>query len=175
MGGDFADFLATTEIGEHYPYLADCARLDWHVHCALHGRDQTLVQSSLQRLSDSEPKNIFIAFNQNVKVLKTAYPLTKIFQAHHHNDEHQRDVAMNEAQRALSRKNIEQTVMVYRPEFQPQVTTLTSCEAAFMENLLSGKSLGQALDAVKNDSHFSFEKWLIKAIEQNLIYYFKEN
>lgn len=173
-GKNFAYFLATTEVGENYPYLADCATLDWYVHCALHGRDQTLLQPSLRCLSNSEPKQIFITFNQNVKVLTTAYPLTEIFQAHHHNDAHQRDIAMNEAQLTLSGKTVEQAVMVYRPEFQPKVTTLTTSEATFMQCLLSGKSLELSLELVKHDSEFSFEQWLLTAIERNLIYTFRE-
>jgi hypothetical protein len=64
--------------------------------------------------------------------------------------------------------------MVYRPEFQPKVTRLTANDGIFMTCLLSGESLEQALDAVKNNRDFSFEQWLITAIERNLIYYFKE-
>ncbi len=177
-GEDFADFIATTAIGNNYSYLTDCATVDWCVHCALHGIDQTLVQTSLQVLSDSEPEHIFIEFNQNVKVLKTRYPLTDIFDAHHHRDESQRDIAMKSAQQALLTKPTEQVVMIYRPEFQPKVKTLTDRDGAFILNLLSGKSLEQSLnianDTSKSDSSFSFEQWLITAIELNLIHYFKE-
>lgn len=173
-GENFALFLRTTEVGGTYPYISDCATLDWHVHCALHGSDQTLSQPSLQVLSKSEPEHIFIEFNQNVKVFKSEFPLTEIFQAHHHNEVLQRKVAMNKAQKALLEKTVEQVVMVYRPEFQPQVTRLTVSEGAFMLALLSGASLGQSLDRVKNANDFSFEQWLVTAIKHNLIHYFKE-
>jgi hypothetical protein len=173
-GDNFSHFLGTTEIGNSYPYISDCAALDWHIHCALNGRDQTLVQTSLQMLSESEPEDIFIEFNQNVKVFKTAYPITDIFSAHHHEDERQREVAMNNAKKALSVKSSEQVVMVYRPEFQPKITTLTVSEGKFMNTLLAGESLEQALVAVNEGNEFSFEQWLVNAIERNLIYYFKE-
>jgi hypothetical protein len=173
-GENFPHFLETTGLSDSYPYIPGCAMLDWYVHCALHGSDQTLVQTSLRYLSDSEPAQIFIEFNQNVKVFKTEYPLADIFQAHHHNDEDLREVAMNDAKILLSAGPKEQVVMVYRPEFQPQVTKLTASEGTFMLCLLSGKSLEQSLDTVKNDNDFSFEKWLITAIERNIIYYFKE-
>jgi len=173
-GGNFAHFLKTTEIGDNYPYISECATLDWHVHCALHGSDQTLSQPSLQVLSKSEPEHIFIEFNQNVKVFRSGFPLTEIFQAHHDNEEPQREVAMNNAQKALLEKPVEQVVMVYRPEFQPQVTKLTVSEGAFMLALFSGKSLAQSLDKVKNTNDFSFEQWLVSAIKHNLIHYFKE-
>lgn len=173
-GVDFSHFIATMEVGYRYPYLADCAAVDWHVHCALHGADQTLEQSSLQRLADTEPENIVIEFNQNVTLVNTKYPLTDIFQAHHHSDEIYREVAMNKAQQILSREPIEQVVMIYRPEFKPEISTLTASEEAFMLRLMSGGSLDQALNAVKNDSTFVFEQWLVTAIERNLINYFKE-
>lgn len=178
-GENFSDFLGTTEVGADYPYIADCAALDWHVHCALHGPDQILISSTLQLLGESEPEQLFITFNHNVKILKTIYPLTDIFQAHHHSDELQRKSAMSAAKKALSGKNVEQVVMIYRPEFQPQVTTLSASEGALMSSLLSGQSLAQSLDALKYDNefsfeHFSFEQWLFTAIERNLINIIKE-
>jgi hypothetical protein len=56
-------------------------------------------------------------------------------------DEHQRKDTMIAAKKALIGKPIEQIVMVFCPEFQPQVTTLSANEGVFMFALLSGKSL----------------------------------
>jgi hypothetical protein len=173
-GENFSDFLSTTEVGADYPYIADCATLDWHVHFALHGIDQTLASTTLQLFSESEPEQLFIIFNQNVKVFKTVYPLTEIFQAHHHSDEFQRAAAMSDAQKALSKVSFEQIVMVYRPEFLPKVTTISASEGKFMLALLAGQSLSQSLDMVKHDNEFSFEQWLLTAIERNLINLIKE-
>jgi hypothetical protein len=173
-GEQFPYFLSTTEVGGNYPYLADCATLDWQVHCALHGSDQVIAQTSLQVLSDSEPEQIFIEFNHNVKILKTKYPLIDIFHAHHHEEEAKRTQALNNAKNALSKAPVEQVVMIYRPEFQPKVATLTASESSLMLCLLDGNSLGQSLDTIKDDSDFSFEQWLVNAIERNLIHNFKE-
>ena len=174
-GENFTRFISTTGVGLEYRYLSDCAALDWHVHSALHGVDQTFAQSSLQLLGDCEPEEIFIKFNANLRLLETKYPITDIFHAHHGSDELQRKVAMNDAQQALSSMSEENTVMIYRPEFQPKVTTLRAGEDMFMHCLMSGQSLAQSLNVVKGNKHFSFEKWLVKAIEQNLIYYFTED
>jgi hypothetical protein len=173
-GESFPHFLETTEEGENYPYIADCATLDWYVHCALKGIDQTLLETSLQVLSESEPEHIFIEFNPNVKVLNTVYPIADIFEAHHNDEEVQRKVAMENAKKSLSGKYFEQVVLVYRPEFQPKVTSLTASEGLFINVLLAGGSLEQALNTVENDNEFSFEQWLLNAIKYNLIYYFKE-
>lgn len=173
-GAEFSPFISSIEIGYQYPYLADCAKVDWHVHCALHGIDQSLEQLSLQHLANSEPENIEIVFNQNVTLVKTQFPLTEIFQAHHHDDEIHREVAMSKAKKILSTESVEQIVMIYRPEFKPEVSTLSDSEGAFILSLLSGNSLEQALNVVKDESDFSFEQWLLTAIERNLINYFKE-
>lgn len=174
-GAMLASFIKTTDVGYEYSYLADCAALDWHVHCALHGIDQTFEQSSLQLLGNCDPEHIIVKFNQNVKLLETRYPITDIFQAHHGVDEQQRKTSMNNAQQALALPPKEQIVMIYRPEFQPKVTTLMPGEDVFMRCLMSGKSLANALNLVSESKHFSFENWLMKALERNLIYYFKEN
>ncbi|MFB0980783.1 MAG: DNA-binding domain-containing protein [Alteromonadaceae bacterium] len=173
-GENFPHFLKATEEGDNYPYIIDCATLDWYVHCALKGSDQTLIQTSLQLLSEREPDDIFIEFNQNVKVLKTTYPLNDIFEAHHHKEALHRQLAMAAAKASLSVKDFEQILMIYRPEFQPKITILTVSEGTFMNDLLAGESLEKALNAVKNDNDFSFEQWLLNAITYNLIHYFKE-
>lgn len=67
------------------------------------------------------------------------------------------------------------TVMVSRPEFQPKVSILTDSEAEFLLCLRAGKPLAKSLDAISHYHDFSFEKWLIAAIEQNLIFYIKES
>ncbi|NQZ51586.1 MAG: putative DNA-binding domain-containing protein [Moritella sp.] len=174
-GAEFSEFIAATKIGVDYPYLAHCAALDWHVHCALHGCDQSLDQTSLQLLANCEPEHVFITFNDNVKLLSTSYPVAEIFDAHHHDDQVQRDVALNLAKQALSSVLVDHTVMIYRPEFKPQVTKLTESEGRFILSLMLGDSLAQSLDTVRHDSRFSFQAWLISAIEHNLIHYFKES
>jgi hypothetical protein len=170
----FPQFLDSLAVAEHYPYLADCASLDWNVHLALSGSDQTLDQASLHLLSECEPENIYIKFNANVKLLKTVYPLTEIFHAHHHADDGYRKTSMLEAKTALANNPVNNLVMVCRPEFKPEVITIPGSEGEFTELLMAGISLGQALDAVSRDGKFSFEKWLISAMKHNLIYTFKE-
>lgn len=173
-GEEFAAFLITEQIAQEYPYLPDCAALDWHLHCALHGQDQTLDQASLALLGTTEPDHITLLLNDNVALIKTQYPIHDIFIAHHNNEESQRDMAMERARIALSTELEDHVVMVSRPEYQPIVSTLTRYDAEFMFCLNAGKSLETALDAVSQYPDFSFEAWLLNAIENNLIYKFEE-
>jgi len=173
-GAEFPKFLDQAVVTVNYLYLADCARLDWHIHCALHGIDQNFEQSSLKLLLDNDPEHIRVKFNQNVSLLNSPYPIIDIFEAHHHSDKNQREIAMAKAQQALSTNLVEQVVMVYRPGFQPKVKHVTASEVKFIHCLMAGKSLAYSLDTVTNDKDFIFEQWLITAIEQNLIYHFNE-
>ncbi|MDA7746468.1 DNA-binding domain-containing protein [Psychromonas sp.] len=173
-GEEFSHFIATSQIAYDYPYLPDCAMLDWHIHHALHGVDQLIDHASLQRLGDSEPEHIKVQLNKNVALITSKYPINDIFYAHHHSEDSQRKSAMLRAKETLtSSVNAEQVFMVFRPEFQPKVITLTESESIFVNALQQQKSLADALDAVSHLNDFSFENWLLTAIEQNLIYQFK--
>ena len=174
-GAEFPQFIAVDQITREYAYLPDCAELDWYVHSALHGPDQTVDYTTLALLGSAEPENITVILNQNVGLIKTELPISEIFNAHHHQDEQQRKNAMEQAKSALASTRKKHVVMIFRPEFQPKVTILTNSEAEFMFCLKAGKSLATSLDAVSHYDDFSFEKWLLKAIEQNLILHFKEN
>lgn len=173
-GADFSGFIKATEIAQDYPYLADCAALDWRVHIALQGKDQILEVTSLQLLANCEPEQLVIIFNENVHVLSSYYPLVEIFDAHHQPENRLREVALSSAQHALSSTLIEHDVMIYRPEFQPRVNRLSRSEGRFMLALMAKKSLSEALDLVCDDESFSFETWLLNAIKHNLIHYLKE-
>lgn len=179
-GEEFLHFIGVNQIAHDYPYLTDCAELDWHLHRALNGKDQTLEYVSLALLGSAEPENISIILNQNIALIETKFPLKDIFNAHHHPQQLQRENAMEQAKAALTALRLTtaskaHTVMVSRPEFQPKVTILTDSEAEFLLCLNAGKSLAESLNAVSRYHDFSFEKWLIAAIEENLISYIKEN
>lgn len=173
-GERFSEYLSAMEISSKYPYLPDCALLDWKVHCALHGKDELLDQSSLRLLGEIDPENITIGFNSNCSLINTAYPITEIYHAHHHSDKQQRDKSMEQAKKMLMAPPKARVVMVYRPEFQPKVIELTQSESEFMLCAITGQSLSQSIDAVSQHRDFSFEQWLLIAIEQNLINHFNE-
>lgn len=83
-GEEFSHFIDANEIAHDYPYLTDCTELDWHLHSALNGKNQTLEYVSLALLGSAEPENISIILNQNIALIETKPPLSDIFNAHHH-------------------------------------------------------------------------------------------
>jgi len=173
-GDAFANFIAIKEIACDYPYLPDCAQLDWHFHCAQSGKDQRLIETSLPLLGNTDPENIQVIVNENVALMMSQYPIADIFDAHHHEQLSRRDSAMKSAKMALINDPETVTVMISRPLYQPKVTRLTEQDAEFMQALMSGRSLAECLDVVNHHNTFSFEKWLLTALEQNLIYKFQK-
>lgn len=173
-GADFSQYLSTDSVADDYPFLPDCAKVDWLIHCVLQGKDQVLNQASLQLLNEQDPENIAVEFNPNVVLLKTKYPVTEIYDAHHHCNLLSREASMAEAKYILSGELTEQIVMIFRPEFLPKIVKLTASESEFMISAMSEKSLFHSLTAITDERNFSFEQWLIIAIERNLIHNFKE-
>lgn len=180
-GEEFPQFIAANQIAHDYSYLTDCAELDWHVHSALKGKDQTFDHRTLSLLGSAEPEALNIILNQNVTLIQTIFPIVDIFNAHHSPDQLRQETAMVEAKSALTTLMQlttipkQHTVMICRPDFQPKIVTLSNSEAEFMRCINTGKSLAESLNTVHHDQYFSFEKWLITALEQNLIDHFKEN
>jgi len=168
-GEEFVDFIAVNQLAQDYAYLPDCAQLDWLAHCALHGKDDTLDQHSLQLLANTDPDQLQIMFNNNMSIIESPYPIKDIYDAHHHSEEAQRKLAMQRAQDALATVGNAHHVMLYRPQFEPKIRLLSATDAVFTQLLLEGNTLSSALDALKKAPLFSFEKWLLTAIENNII------
>lgn len=168
-GNDFPHFIADHQLSESFVYLADCAALDWLVHKALHGKDDTLVQKSLNLLGEQDPARLRLVMNSNVAFITSPFPIADIYVAHHAENERERATALKSAKRSLSHSLRERAVLVYRPEYQPQVTILNESQELFINALLANESLEIALESVSQFCDFSFEQWLINAIENNLI------
>lgn len=167
-GGELAGFLESHRFSEDFPYLADCAALDWAVHQALHGADVSVESASLARLGDTEPSQLTVEFNPNVSLLSSEFPIVDIYNAHHLEDESSRSVAFGRAKERLQQSQVN-VCIVYRLELQPKVMTLNDGEMTFVTALLRHQTLEEALDLVADAQEFSFENWLLWAIENNVI------
>ncbi|MEH6577776.1 MAG: DNA-binding domain-containing protein [Amphritea sp.] len=170
-GDLFTVFLSAHPALKDYPYICDCAELDWKLHQANQGADQLLDQSTLGLLANGDPHALHIEFNMNLNLVISAFPIELIYMAHHSPLESQRQLAMAQAKVKIQQGGAE-TVLVYRPQFKPLCKGISEAETTFIATLIAGYSLADALDAVSEDN-FSFQQWLISAIENNLIVSFR--
>jgi len=168
-GGDFPALLRAMRQLADYPYVADCAELDWARHNLERAEDGDTDMASMQLLADLEPDDIEIVLSENLKFFSSQFPIVDIVLGH---DEPQKNENTWLQQAKTKLENSQgQKVLLYRPQFKAQVRALEDDEYCFLSLLKEGIELGRALDLMISEGHpdFSFEQWLPMAIQQNLI------
>lgn len=141
------------------PYLADVAQLDWAVHQAEQASDLDDTATGLDLLAAEEPDGLWLYLAAGTALLSSAHPVATIWLAH-------RSTAADRfapVREAFARGAVEHA-LVWRQGYQAQVCTQPEAAAGFTRAVLAGLSLGQALDGAGSD--FSFEPWLLAALQQ---------
>jgi hypothetical protein len=140
-GDGFAAFVERLPATASIPYLGDVARLEWCVSRALHAEDAECLD--LARLSESalaaEGCVRFVP-QPSVSVLRATYPADAIWRAVLDAD----DAAMA----AIDLAEGPVWLLVHRGAARLDVSRLREPAARFTEQLLSGQSLGKALEIV---------------------------
>lgn len=195
FGHGLGDWLAEAGVlSEEEAYLPDVARLEWAVHRAGFAADPAGPATGLSLLADAEPDSVGARFTPGLSVLASAWPVVTIWQAHRGDAPTSADAAggrFDAAREALAAGRAEQA-LVWRRGWQVEVGTTAAAEAAFMEMLMAGSSLGQALAALADaapagsqpskrpasapssatafddpaTAGFSFEAWLLRALRE---------
>jgi hypothetical protein len=162
-GDSLAAFLETHPDLSQWPYLGDCARLDWAVHRCERAADARWVAASLARLGDTDPQHLQIHLRPGLAVLASRWPVVTIHQAH-------RDGAALDAldaARDAVQAGVGESVLVCRSGWRAQVHRVDQVTVLWTQRLLAGDSLASALDAVSDASAvgpFDLAGWLTTAI-----------
>lgn len=162
LGAGLADFISSDRQLAGEAYLADVARLDWALHRAESARDPPEQVKGLERLDGEDPENLVVEFQAAFAVLVSPWPIVLIRQAHRQT----RPDRFEPVQTALACSQ-GQTALIWRRGWQAQVRALRVEEAAFVQSLLAGQVLAEALS--RAGAHFSFEGWLIEALTEGWI------
>lgn len=144
-----------------WPYLGDCARLDWAVHRCERAADAELDAPSIARLGDTDPERLQIVLRPGLAVVTSPWPIVTIHEAHSEGAE-----ALHSARAALQAKTAE-SALVSRSEWRAQVHRIDHTTAVWMQRLLAGDALAAALDAVSGDTAagpFDLTSWLGTAL-----------
>lgn len=160
-GGTLGDWIDAQEAFTTFPYLADCARLDWLCHLAMRAEDAHQNLSSLQLLSSTDAYSLSVTLNPALFLMKSEYPLHAIWQAHHAPDA-LRAEWIQAAQAEMGQRP--HHIAVARPQWRAEPQAISAGDYDFLSSLQQGLSLGAALDNVAISS-FSFSHWLQKAIQ----------
>lgn len=158
-GGGLAEWLASFEPLAAYPWLPDCARLDWAVHCAATLADVPQGVEDLHLLAEVDPTQLSLVLVPGMLQVHSRWPLAELRQAHVAAEPDPDVIAQ-----LLSPEHPQASVtLVWRQGWQTRVSTVTSAEAQFMQGLAEGQSLAQALESVQ-DTDFDFQSWLLRAL-----------
>jgi hypothetical protein len=81
-GGEFPDFLRDLPAATAVAYLADVARLEWAVHCAIHAPDiKPLELAALAAVKPVDQGRVSFIAHPSVHLLRVDYPVDVIWRA----------------------------------------------------------------------------------------------
>lgn len=166
-GSELANILEDVSALDDYPFIPDCARLDYLCHQLVREADHALEADSLGLLESEDPDNIRVELAPSLHLMRSEFPIAGIRSAH--------KLAGDERAQRLAEvvRDSEEDgyyLACFRNGFEVAVTPLSNTEYQWLQ-LLKDHSLGAALGKIDLEA-FSFEPWLISSIPNNLIYRF---
>lgn len=162
-GQAVGDALDAHEALSEWPYLGDCARVDWAVHQCERAADASFDGASIARLGDTDPQRLRLRLRPGVAVLRSRWPVVQIHEAHRAGAP---ATALDAARDAI-RDGIGEAALVARSGWRAQVVRVDDATAAWTQCLLCGDSLAAAIDAVSarpDAATFDLGTWLAAAL-----------
>lgn len=167
-GGELPAWLANKAELADYPYLSDCAQLDWLCHHSERAANVALDLDSLALLADGDAYQFNVVLASGTFLLDSQHPVVDIWNAHqasNQNNEQAGELFKLAAQSIAEQQA--QTALVWRPQWKAQVQAIDATEFLWLQQLLAGQPLGSALDKVSH-TDFNFESWLPAALQKGL-------
>jgi hypothetical protein len=162
-GESLPAFLEAHAALADWPYLGDCARLDWAVHLCEQSADVQLDAASINHLGDTDPQQLHLQFRPGLSVLASRWPVVAIHQAHREGATPDALAAARDALQA----GVAESALVCRSGWRAQVRGIDAVTVIWTQRLLAGDSLAAALDAVSAASEvgpFDLAAWLSTAL-----------
>jgi len=162
-GESLAAFLDAHPALSGWPYLGDCARLDWAVHRCERATDVQFDVPSIARLGDTEPQRLHLQLRPGSTVLVSRWPVVAIHHAHRDGTAPDALAAARDALQA----GVAESAMVCRSGWRAQVHRIDAATVIWTQRLLAGDSLAAAIDAVADASAvglFDLADWLTTAL-----------
>ena len=158
-GAELGDWLQAHPAMARWPYLADCARLDFALHRSERAADAAFDGDSLALLGDADPQHLRILLMPGTALVSSRWPIVTIHRAHRSGA----DADFATARDAIERE-CAQHALVWRDGWRAAVAELAEPDAAWTACLLAGANLASALDHA--GPGFDFAVWLARAVAQ---------
>lgn len=164
-GKTFPDWLANNESLLEYPFISDCAKLDWLCHLAERAPSEQR-KSETEINNDSDLSLLSIHYCAGAKLLKSKYPIVDIYHAHQTDNAPKRQYLLTDAKQKLS-QGIGQNALIWRPHWQALVREVNKDESTWLTKTFEGSTMSAALD--RASPTFNFENWLHQSISDGLV------
>ena len=166
-GEPLGGFLATHPELTAWPYLADCAWLDWAVHCCERAADAQFDAPSMSRLTDTDAQQLRLLLRPGLSVRASRWPVWAIHQAHRAGAAPEAmEQALEHAREALQ-AGVGECVLVCRQGWRAEVYRIDAATVRWTQRLLAGDTLATALDALADEmaqGQFELGRWLGDAL-----------
>jgi len=141
-----------------WPYLGDCAELDWLLHCNERAADSTFDAASMSLLEAHDPERLRLLLMPGTAVFASRWPVASLHAAHEAGAN-----GFDAVREALAAQRAE-AVLVARRGWRGVVHSIDASTCAWSRDLLDGASLGAAL--ARAASGFDFTAWLSLALTE---------
>ncbi|RFC35503.1 MAG: putative DNA-binding domain-containing protein [Candidatus Nitrotoga sp. LAW] len=161
-GAEMAGFIAAFEPAQGLVYLPDVAALEWACHCAYFAEDAaTLDIGKLAQVPPEQYPDLILHIHPACHLVRSRYPITAIWHAHQPgaSGDFHIDLDSGASNALISRKN---DVVV--------VSALTEGDAAWLQGIQAGTSLGEATaTTLEHYPDFNLQTALLKLVAQNVL------
>lgn len=158
-GDGLAAWIAAHPQLAQWPYLADCARLDWALHRCERADDATLDGESIHRLGDTDPSRLTVDFTPGLAVIESRWPIVSIHEAHRSGDE----AAFQALREAMAQPRGEAAI-VSRHGWKAVASPVDAALAQWTRQLLEGCDVATAI--AQAGGGIDFAAWLASALQQ---------
>lgn len=161
-GVELPDFIDTVPELQDWPWLSDCARLDWAVWQAAGAARSRLNEEDLRRLATGDPQSLYLQLAEGVRRIASYWPIVTLYQAHS-----DPNPDWNAVTRSLEYRQAE-TALAWRPPENstsaPTVMALDEVTDRWVTALINATNIETALELAGNA--FDFAAWLELAVRQ---------
>lgn len=164
-GAALPDLISRHADLQAWPWLADCARLDWARHQCERAADVSLDTPSLNLLAEAEPVQLHMALKPCVQLVASDWPVVALWEAHQGPAE-----AHEEAARLALQGGSTGEVVIWRNPWLLETAPMPPEAAQWMRTLITQQD--QPLSALLDQAPagFDFSAWLNQAIAQGWLW-----
>lgn len=151
-GAELADFLADFAPAQALAYLPDLVALEWACQCAYSAADAPPLDfARLAQIPPAQHSALIVRLHPACRMVNSNFPIVSIWQMHQ----------PGSVQIAVDERAGGEAALVSRVNDTVQVSAMTVAEARYLQALLDGRTLGEALAQAEGfDLSAALQRWL---------------